>query len=219
MTSNDDNEFSNHDGEGLLGRLHRLEEELILTGRYTVARAHVAEEIFDGVLPLLGIILAGYIAAHMQESFLVFETTLLAALGASIAHFISGFGGTYLAESAEGKQLIEQLRASKESKLSRPVIVSIEHETTLFLSILKGVVPAGAVLITVSPMLMALFGWIDYIGSFLVSIIVGLSILFVLGIFLGRVAKTNVWISGFKTLMAGILTLLVLFVVSWVTGA
>ena len=91
MTIDDNNELPNHDGEGILSRLHRLEEELILTGRYTVARAHVAEEIFDGILPILGIILAGYIAAHMQELFVVFETTLLAALGASIAHFISGF--------------------------------------------------------------------------------------------------------------------------------
>jgi predicted membrane protein (TIGR00267 family) len=219
MVSEDNNEFQNHDGEGIIDRLHRLEEELILTGRYTVARAHVAEEIFDGILPILGIVLAGYIAAHMQESFLVFETTILAALGASIAHFISGFGGTYFAESAEGRQLIEQLRNSKESKLSKAVIVSIEHETTLLLSFLKGIVPAGAVLVTVSPMLMAIFGWIDYIGSFLVSIIVGLTILFILGLFLGRIAKTNIWINGLKTLMAGILTLLVLFVVTWVTGA
>jgi predicted membrane protein (TIGR00267 family) len=219
MASEDNNEVVNHDGEGITGRLHRLEEELILTGRYTVARAHIAEEIFDGILPILGIVLAGYIAAHMQESFLVFEATILAALGASIAHFISGFGGTYLAESAEGKQLIENLRNSNKSKLSHAVIVSIEHETTLIMSLLKGIVPAGAVLVTVSPMIMALFGWIDYVGSFLVSIGVGLIILFILGLFLGRIAKTNIWISGLKTLMAGLLTLLVLFVVSWVTGA
>ena len=219
MSADDDRDLLGHEGEDAEGRLHRLEDELILTGRYSVARAHIAEEIFDGVLPLLGIILAGFIAAQMQELFIVFETTLLAALGTSIAHFIGGFGGTYLAESAEGKQLIEEMKEGKASKLSRPLIISIEHETTLVLSIIKGVVPAGSVLLVISPMFLALMGWMDYVTSFVVSISIGLILLYMLGLFLGRISKGNIWISAAKTLMAGLLTLLILFVVALLTGA
>ncbi len=219
MTDNEKEDLLGHEGEETTGRIHRLEDGLILTGRYSVVRAHIAEEVFDGVLPILGIILAGYIAAHMQESFIVFETTLLAALGISIAHFISGFGGTYLAESAEGKQLIEELSESKGSMLSRSVIISVEHETTVFLSFIKGLVPAASVLLTVSPMFLALAGLIDYVASFIASISVGLTLLFILGLFLGRISKSNIWVSAAKTLMAGLLTLLVLFVVSILTGA
>ena len=219
MNADDNEDLLGHEGEETTGRLHRLEDELILTGRYSVARAHIAEEVFDGVLPLLGIILAGLIATGMQELFIVFETTLLAALGTGIAHFISGFGGTYLAESAEGKQVIEELKESKGSMLSRSAIISVEHETTLFLSFIKGIVPAGSVILTISPMFLALLGWIDYIGSFIASISIGLILLFLLGLLLGRISKSNIWISALKTLMAGLLTLLVLFVVSLLTGA
>jgi len=199
--------------------LHRIEEELILTGRYSVARAHVAEELFDGILPILGILLAGYISAHMQELFVVFEATLLAAVGSSIAHFVSGFGGTYLAERAEGQHLIEELKSSKDKKMSPSLIISIERETTLVLSLVKGTVPAISVLVTVTPMFFALMGWIDYISSFLVSIGVGLSLLFLLGLFLGRISKTSIWISAFKTLFAGLLTMALLFVIALITGA
>jgi predicted membrane protein (TIGR00267 family) len=209
----------NTDAEEHHGLIERLEEELVLTGRYSLARRHVAEEVFDSVLPILGVILAGFITAHMQELFVVFEATLLASIGTSIAHFISGFGGTYLAEGAEGHHLIEELKQSQGSKLSPAVIVSIERETTMFLSLVRGLVPTIAVLITASPMIFALFGWIDYLGSFLVSIGVGLCLLFLLGIFLGRISKTNVWVSAAKTFLAGLLTLALLFIVSMLTGA
>ena len=201
------------------GLLDRLEEELLVTGRYSVARRHVAEAVFEGVLPMLGIILAGYISAHMQELFVVFEATLLAAVGTSIAHFVSGFGGAYLTERAEGHHLIEVLRKSKDLKMSPSLIVSMERETTMLISFIKGAVPAFSVLITATPMFLALFGFIDYLGSFLVSIGVGLTLLFALGIFLGRISKTNIWVSAVKTLFAGLLTLALLFVVSFLTGA
>lgn len=202
------------------GLIDRLEEELLVTGRYSVARRHVAEAVFEGVLPMLGIILAGYISAHMQELFVVFEATLLAAVGTSIAHFVSGFGGAYLTERAEGHHLIEELKKnSKSLKLSPSLIVSMEHETTMLISFIKGAVPAVSVLITASPMFFAIFGFIDYLGSFLVSIGVGLTLLFMLGIFLGKISKTNIWMSAVKTLFAGLLTLALLFVVSFVTGA
>ena len=49
--------------------------------------------------------------------------------------------------------------------------------------------------------------------------VVVLQYLFLLGLFLGRIARSNIWISAAKTLAAGLLTLLVLFVVSLLTGA
>jgi predicted membrane protein (TIGR00267 family) len=185
-----------------------------------VARRHTAEAVFEGVLPMLGIILAGYISAHMQELFVVFEATLLAAVGTSIAHFVSGFGGAYLTERAEGHHLIEELKKnSKSLKLSPALIVSMERETTMVISFIKGAVPAVTVLITSLPMFLALFGVIDYLGSFLASICVGLALLFILGIFLGKIAETSIWMSAVKTLFAGLLTLALLFIVSFLTGA
>ncbi|MHA2045262.1 MAG: hypothetical protein ACXAAO_12785 [Candidatus Thorarchaeota archaeon] len=62
-------------------------------------------------------------------------------------------------------------------------------------------------------------GWIDYVASFVASISIGLILLFILGLFLGRIAKIKIWISAAKTLMVGLLTLLILFVVSLFTGA
>ncbi len=219
MTSEDASNQNTTDNNEDTSLLRRLEEELVLTGRYKIARLYVTEEVFDAILPILGIILAGYIAAHMQELFIVFETTLLAAVGASIAHLISGMSGTYLVEHAEGKQLIEEMMKSKDAHLSRSIIITAEHETTMLLSILKGAVPAGSVILVISPMFFALFGLIDYIRSFILSAMIGLGILFLLGVFLGKISKTNVWVSGLKTLFAGLLMCSILIVISLLTGA
>ncbi|MHA1959192.1 MAG: hypothetical protein ACW99U_03130 [Candidatus Thorarchaeota archaeon] len=221
MSSEEGEDLLGHEGEDATGKLHHLEDELKLTGRYSMARVHVAENVFDGVLPLLGVILAGIIAAgpHPQDLLIVFQTTLLASFGTSIAHFISGFGGAYLVETAEGRHLVKELEKTNQSRFTHSVIVKAERDTTLLLSAIKGGVPSGAVLITISPMFLALFGVIGYVDSFFVSIAVGLTLLFVLGLFLGRVSRTSMWISAMKTLMAGILTLIVLIVVSLLTGA
>ena len=103
--------------------------------------------------------------------------------------------------------------------LSRPVIIAIEHETTLVLSFIKGVVPAVCVLVVISLMFLALGGRIDIVASFILSFAIGLILLFLFGFFLGRVAKSNIWINALKTLMAGLLTLIVLFVVELLTGS
>jgi predicted membrane protein (TIGR00267 family) len=217
--SSDGEDLLGHDGEEATGMLHHLHDELLLTGRISMARVHIAENVFDGVLPLLGVLLAGVIAAGMPDSTIVFETILLAALGTSIAHFISGISGAYLAETAEGKQLIEELERTSESRFPHSVIVRAERDTTMVLSAIKGIVPAGSVLLTISPMFLVPFGVIGPMESFIVSIAVGLTLLFVLGLFLGRTAGTNIWIMALKTLMAGVLTCIILIAVSFLTGA
>jgi VIT1/CCC1 family predicted Fe2+/Mn2+ transporter len=42
--------------------------------------------------------------------------------------------------------------------------------------------------------------------------------LFTLGLFLGAVSKKNMWSYGAKTLFAGILTAILMFAISWLTG-
>jgi predicted membrane protein (TIGR00267 family) len=218
LTPEEEGDLLGHKGEEASGMLHHLHDELLLTGRISMARVHIAENVFDGVLPLLGVLLAGIIAYGMEGSFIVFEAIFLAALGTSIAHFISGVSGAYLAETAEGKQLIEELERASESRFPHSVIVRVERETTVALSAIKGIVPAGSVLLTISPMFLALGGIIGHFESFFASIGMGFMLLFILGLFLGKTAKTNVWIMALKTLTAGILTCIVLIAVSYFTG-
>jgi hypothetical protein len=90
------------------GLLHHLSDELEITGRMEIARRHFAMEVFDGALPVLGILVAGLITVSIHDPSLVFESTLLASIGISVAHFMGGFGASYLTETAEGSRIVEE---------------------------------------------------------------------------------------------------------------
>ncbi|TXT55632.1 MAG: conserved membrane protein of unknown function [Candidatus Thorarchaeota archaeon] len=202
------------------GIIDRLEDELQLTHRYEIVRRHIAMDVFSGILPLLGILMAGIIAAHAQESFLVFETTILAAVGTGIAHFFAGFSSAYLTETAEGKVLIEELE-KQHVPLSHDRIVAIEHETTLLISVMNGIVPSGSVFITSIPMILSAAGVFPhlYLESMYASVGVGFLLLLIVGIYLGFIARDNIWIYVVRTMAAGGLTIFLLMIVSLITGA
>ncbi len=198
--------------------LERLQEELRVTHRMEIVRRHIAIDVFDGVLPVLGIITGGFIAIHFQDMFLVFQATLLAAFGAGIAHFIAGFGATYLTESAEGEHLIKELENDGGVKLSHSLILRAERETTMFVSFVNGATPALSILVTIIPMILALFGVIGYWESFVAAIGMGFILLFILGIYLGQMSGASTAKYTAKTILAGLLTIGILLAISFFTG-
>ncbi|MHA2208748.1 MAG: hypothetical protein ACXABV_06225 [Candidatus Thorarchaeota archaeon] len=207
------------------GLVHRIKDELEITGRFEVARRHFAMEIFDGILPILGIIMAGILVMGSQDSLLVFETTLLAAVGTSIAHFMSGFTASYLTETAEGESLIQEFdeegrvpkKLSHSIMLNHQIMVTAERDTTILVSLVSGVTPAAAILVTISPMLLALANVIHHVDSFYASLIMGMIILSFLGVFLGRISKRHTARFIAKTLIAALITMVLIVLVSQFT--
>jgi len=221
MTIDSNEKEHEPDREGIL---HQVRDELEITGRYEVARRHFAMEVFDGVLPILAIMMAGLIVIGTEDPVVVFETTLLVALGTTIAHFVAGFSASYLTETAEGPSIIESFdrgerrRLSHAISLSHRIMVTAERDTTAIVALVNGITPAGSVLITISPLFLSLAGVIDYVTSFYASIAVGCMLLLLLGVFLGRLSKGNTIRFVVKTLAAGVLTMILMTVVSLFTG-
>lgn len=207
------------DDKGNYSKIHAIEEELELTHRLAIARRHVGMDVFHGVLPILAIIMGGIIAAHSQEVFLVYEATLLGAFGTAIAFFVEGFWAAYLTEKAEGKKLIEELEKTDKSRLSHSVIVRAERETTLFIALLDGAVPSLTALITLTPMLLPLFGLLDYLGSFYLTIVMGFVVLNFLGIYYAIISEGSIAKNTVRALAAGVFTIAILVLVAILTGA
>jgi predicted membrane protein (TIGR00267 family) len=218
------------DDKGNYSILHKLEDELKITDRFEIARRHFAIEVFDGVLPVMAIVLTGLltiIAEPFEETALIFDTILLAAIGTAIAMFVAGFGASYLTERAEGKHLIDEIERSQKSRvshqyrkpLSHSIIVTAERESAILVSLIAGLTPAISILVTISPMFFGLHGLLGYTEATYFSLGLGFLILFLLGVFLAKVARENIWIYGMKTIIAGIITLGILLAVSAISGA
>ena len=65
------------------GFLERVQAQLRLTQGTEIARRYLAMNAFDGVLPVLGIIMGGLASLAFQNPQIIFETSILAIFATS----------------------------------------------------------------------------------------------------------------------------------------
>jgi predicted membrane protein (TIGR00267 family) len=201
------------------GLIHRVMRALELTRGVEIARRYLAMNAFDGALTMLGLILGGLLTINPSNPSPGFTAILLAALGTSMAMAISGFSGSYLAESAERDREVEDLGRAMLTDMSDSMYAKAGRTTSIVVAIVDGASPAIAAFIIIIPLLFVPAGYLDYHFAFYVSIAICMLLLFMLGLFMGTVSKKNMWAYGAKTLLAGIITAILMLAVSWLTGA
>jgi predicted membrane protein (TIGR00267 family) len=200
------------------GFIEGVMRALELTHGIEIARRYLAMNAFDGALTMLGLILGGLISmASGLEPELVFNTTLLAAVGTSLAMAISGFSGSYLTETAERDREVEEMGKAMLSDMSDTIYARATRTTSIVVAIVDGLAPTGAALIIITPLILVHFDILNYIISFYLAIAVCMFLLFLLGLFLGSISGKSMWRFGAKTLLAGILTAILMFIISLIT--
>jgi predicted membrane protein (TIGR00267 family) len=192
---------------------------LELTEGVQIARRYLAMNAFDGALTMLGILLGGLITLGTADSDIVFSSILLASIGTIVAMAVSGFSGSYLTECAERDREVEELERSMLSDLSKSEYARATRTTSVVVAIVDGLSPAIAAFFIIIPLVLAAFNFITISIAFYVAILVCMLVLFILGVFLGTVSRKNIWVYGAKTLFAGIVIALLMFVISYITGA
>jgi len=217
VTESDDDNILLPAEEG--GRIERIMRALELTHGVEIARRYLAMNAFDGALTMLGLILGGLFTIDPLNYTPGFNAILLAAAGTSIAMAISGFSGSYLAESAERDREVDDLGKAMLTDMSESMYAKASRTTSIVVAIVDGASPAVAGFLVITPLFFVPSGLLDYRIAFYMGIIICMLLLFVLGLFLGAVSKKNMWSYGAKTLFAGILTALLLILVSYLTGA
>jgi len=169
------------------------------------SRRYAVMNAFDGVITILGIILGSALLGGADPRHIV-----AAGVGALIAMGISGASGTYMAESAEQERKIKEIEEAMLVKLEGSVIVEARRKA----AIISALVDAGSAVIAgfvvLLPYLAAAVHLITSQLAFYTSLISALGLLFALGIFLGKVAKKNLLISGVKALAIGLATLVMI---------
>jgi predicted membrane protein (TIGR00267 family) len=195
---------------------------LELTKGVEIARRYLAMNAFDGALTMLGLILGGLFTINPTmpaEASLQFNAILLAAAGTSIAMAISGFSGSYLTESAEREREVEEMGKAMLSDMSESMYAKATKTTSMVVAVVDGASPAIAAFIIITPLFFVPSGVLEYRVAFYIAIAICMALLFALGLFLGAVSKKNMWVYGAKTLFAGIMTAILMLIISWLTGA
>jgi predicted membrane protein (TIGR00267 family) len=191
------------------GRLARSLEDVReyerITGFSKIARRALANNSFDGVLTMIGVVTGQYLAGVSDPT-----TVIQIGIAASIAIGISGLSGAYLAESAERKRELTELERISLTDLSQTKIGKASRMAVIVVSLVDGLSPLLSSLIVLIPFFLAPL--IDNIPvSFALSLLTGLLSLFGLGIFLGHISGRSLVGYGLRTTIAGVVAIAINF--------
>jgi predicted membrane protein (TIGR00267 family) len=172
-----------------------------IAGFSKIARRALANNAFDGVLTMIGVIMGNYLGGVRSAG-----TVIRIGIATSISIGVSGLWGAYLAESAErGRELAELERMSL-TDLGETKIGRASRMAVVVVSLVDGLSPFVSSMIVLTPLFVApLIG--NILLSYALSLVVGLISLFGLGMFLGHISGRSLVGYGLRTVVAGVVAI------------
>lgn len=171
-----------------------------------IARRYFVKNGFDGSMTMLGIVVGSWIAGVIEPRIIV-----TAGLGACLAMGISGLFGAYMTERAERKRHLKTLEAAMITDLQDSIFEEASNFVSIYAAIVDGASPILTGIFSLVPFALTIRGTLVIWDAYVISVIVSLSALFLLGLYLGRIAKENILLYGVQTLAAGAITVGVAF--------
>ncbi|MEM1976993.1 MAG: VIT1/CCC1 transporter family protein [Nitrososphaerota archaeon] len=175
------------------------------SGAGEFSRRYAVMNAFDGIVAILGIVLGSTLLGEASAG-----NIIAAGVGALVAMGVSGVSGTYMAERAEQERKLKEIEEAMLTKLNGSIIAEARKRAAIFSAIVDALAAILAGLIPLSPYLAALSGLLTLDLAFHISVGVSLAFLFTLGVFLGKIARNNLIISGLKSLAIGVATILLI---------
>lgn len=163
-----------------------------------IARRAFANNSFDGVLTMIGVVMGSFVVGVTDP-----KVVLVTGLSTALAIGISGGWGAYLTESAERRHEIDELERVTLTDLSDTKIGRASRVAVVIVAAVDGLSPFLAALLVVLPFFFSsLFPSVAY--AFYASLGMAILALFALGNYLGSISKENLFLSGIKTSIAGL---------------
>jgi len=193
-------------------RLDRWREYSKISQAGQIARRAFANNSFDGVLTMVGVVMGSFVAGVQETS-----VVLVTGLSTALAIGISGGWGAYLTESAERSHAMDELEEVTLTDLHESKIGKASRMAVVMVAAVDGLSPFLAALLVLIPFFLAsLAPTIDYV--YYASLGMSLVVLFGLGLYLGRISRRNLILSGVKTAIAGLVCIALSYALEQVAG-
>jgi predicted membrane protein (TIGR00267 family) len=184
--------------ENLKKLFARIKLYIKVTRVTSIARRYFIKNGMDGSMTVLGIILGSW-AVEVENPYVI----LMAGLGACLAMGVSGLFGAYITEKAERRRQLKKLEESILCDLDGSIQQNASEFVPALAAIVDGLSPALTAMISLIPFILSIIGLLPISESYIISIILTFITLFALGLYLGRIAKENIWSYGLQMLAAG----------------
>ncbi|MFH1424208.1 MAG: VIT1/CCC1 transporter family protein [archaeon] len=177
-----------------------------------IIRRYVVMNSFDGGLTILGIVLVSFFAGVTDPHYII-----LPSVGAGIAMCISGMWGAYAAEKAELTRSRKEMEKHMLRKLHNTIMVRKKETMAIIIAIVDGVSPMLVAFLIISPFFFVYTDMLSIAYAYYTSIAIVAIILFLLGVFTGKISQEPVLKHGVIMLLAG-LVIAVIFYVMMLAG-
>lgn len=174
-----------------------------------IARRYFIVNGFDGALTMLGLIMGFYVSEHVNISVVV-----NACLGAAIALGVSGLTSAYISEAAEKKKELRQLEEAMVKDLGDSAYGQATRLLPFVIALINGLAPLIISLIIILPLWATSFALLIPLAPLETALLMALAILFLLGVFLGRISDTFWLWAGLRTLLIATVTAGLIFLLS-----
>ncbi len=180
-----------------------------ITPSQSILRRYFVVNGFDGALTMLGIIMGFYISDSIKLT-IIMNT----CLGAAIALGMSGLVSAFVSESAEQKKQLGDLEQAMVKDLGSSAYGDAARLLPYVTAAVNSLSPLIIALIIISPIWAATLSFELSIGAVETAMLIAFLILFLLGVFLGRISGTYWLWSGIRTLFIAIVTAGLIFLVA-----
>jgi predicted membrane protein (TIGR00267 family) len=166
---------------------------------HEIVRRYIIINTFDGVLTILGIIVAVFLSGIHDAKIII-----LPSIGATIAMCVSGIWGSYAAERAEIRNKIRKIEVHMIKDLSGTEFSRKRKKMALVIGLVDGIIPLIISLILLIPFFLVKPAILTINTAYNISMILIAVTLFLLGAFAGRIAKESMIKQGIMMLLAGV---------------
>jgi predicted membrane protein (TIGR00267 family) len=187
--------------------LEKIRNYIRISGITPISRRYFIMNAFDGATTILGIVVGAYVAGITNEFWVIWS-----GLGATLAMGLSGFAGAYMTEEAESAKKLNSLEKSMLTELKNSVVGKANRFASLWAGIIDGLSPALAAVVCLAPFFLSSLGSFSINFAIQLSVAMALAIMFLLGVFLGKISSRNMFFHGVKTLFVGLVLMLIFLV-------
>ncbi len=185
--------------------LRRVSFLLRITGTHGIVRRYFVVNGFDGALTMLGLIMGFFVTEATNLTVI-----LSACLGAAIALGVSGVSSAYVSEAAERRRALSQLEDAMVKDLQATDHGQAARWVPMLVALVNGSAPLLFSMLILLPLWLSRAGVSLPISPLIAAGIIALMIIFLLGVFLGRISGISWLRSGLQTLLVAAITVVLI---------
>ncbi len=172
---------------------------------------YILRGFIDGVLSSLGVVIGASAAIGFGDNDTAALIIIAAGIGGGVANGFSNILGAFVGEKIVKEKNLRQIEGAmlkKEGLRGTELDKRMEKEVRVC-GVYDGVSTIIGSLVPVAPFLLGLFVSFDSTLLLYASAAVSLILFFILGLYVGKISRENIILSGLKLVAFGIVTLIV----------